>query len=312
MIKKLLIIGVLLNNFTLKGQNMVPNGGFEDTLMCPTSMSQIDYCLFWTNPCLPPYNSGTGGSGSSDYFNACSESTNVDIPFTAWGYQFAHSGNGYAGLYAYTSVDIFREYIEVTLNSPLISNNCYHLEIHVNLANASGLTTDTIGIYFSDSLITGFHTHDTLPFVPQLKLNSGFITDTLNWTLLSGNYFATGGESYMTIGNFNSNANTNLSPGWGIIYFFIDDVSLTDITGINEHNPQTEIIIYPNPAGEELNVQCSMFNVQEKEIKIYDVMGKEVLKSEINFQSSTFNIQSLKSGMYFIEINGVRKKFVKK
>ncbi|MFI5217902.1 MAG: T9SS type A sorting domain-containing protein [Bacteroidia bacterium] len=305
--KYLFILFLLSTTFVGWGQNLVPNGGFEGYIGCPTSLNQFDSVLFWINPT----------AASVDYYNQCG-SQFVGVPDNILGSQQAHSGGAYCGivLIADSAFPNYREYIEANFISPLIANACYHFEMYVNAPDKVQSITDDIGIYFSDTLIDGINNDSLLVYIPQLINTTGFISDTINWVLISGNYTATGGENYLIIGNFKDDANTSVitdtSEAFHGAYIYIDDVSLTLCTGINETSNNTSTFtISPNPAGEELKVQCSMFNVQEKEIKIYDMMGKEILKSAINFQSSIINIQSLKSGIYFIEINGVRKKFVK-
>jgi len=95
-------------------------------------------------------------------------------------------------------------------------------------------------------------------------------------------------------------------------------MTITTPVGIDEFAASSgEFTVYPNPAGEELNVQSSSrFNRDKvqgwnEEINIYDMEGRKVMQSIFNNQYSIINIKSLQSGMYFIEINGVRRKFVK-
>ncbi len=57
------------------------------------------------------------------------------------------------------------------------------------------------------------------------------ITDSIGWTAVSLHYTAQGGESYLTIGNFNTDSNSvwqNIPNGSGTAhtYLFIDDVSV--------------------------------------------------------------------------------------
>jgi hypothetical protein len=96
----------------------------------------------------------------------------------------------------------------------------------------------------------------------------------------------------------------------------VDDISLSVCTGIEEQIAGAEIKIYPNPVGEELKVTGLKFKVGEKaEIKITDVLGKEIyrniiLTSDFRLPTSHFN-----NGTYFLEINDgkniFRKKFLK-
>lgn len=73
-------------------------------------------------------------------------------------------------------------------------------------------------------------------FTPQINNSSGYF-DSLNWTLVSGTYIASGGENWIVIGNFKDDATTSTSVynslGAPSCYVYIDNVSLTPCTGIN-------------------------------------------------------------------------------
>jgi len=325
-LKKFALLFILFSTtFVGKGQNLVPNGDFEQYSSCPIFLSQIDSALFWFNPTTGEL----GNGGTSDYFNSCSNpNPNVGVPNNLLGYQMAHSGVGYSGIIPYepSFPGNYREYIEVTLTSSLVLNQCYHFEMYLSIANISFLTIDNIGVYFSDTAITGINNSYPLPFIPQINNMPGnFITDTLNWTLVNGNYIATGGESYFIIGNFNDDANTNTivsnnNSTSSITYFYIDDVSLTPCTGIEEVEGKGQFALYPNPAGESLTLTLSKGEgtaiTQNLPLKIYDMIGKEVLKSQFSIPNTQINITHLPSGIYFIEINDgkiiMREKFCKK
>ena len=315
--KHLLVISVFVFFYgKIWGQNLVPNGGFEQYYGCPDNWAQIDSCLFWMNPATNLLT-----TGSPDYYHQCATNWIVSIPSNYNGYQQTHSGNAYCAiaLWVMGGAINLREYIEAPLTSSLVANSCYNFEMYVNLSNASSHTTDDIGIYFSDTAIIGINNANPLPFNPQINNNTGNVLDSLNWTLVSINYTATGGENFLIIGNFKNDLNTtvtlvnNSGPNF-YSYAFIDDVSLTPcVTGINETaNNNTTFSIYPNPATNNFELRISNFELNKKqELKIFDCLGKQILKSEIRNSKSEINIQSLKGGMYFIEINGVRKKFVK-
>jgi OOP family OmpA-OmpF porin len=153
------------------------------------------------------------------------------------GYQFAHSGDAYAGIFLMQLPYLdAREYLQVELSSSLISEVLYHFEMYVNLCNLSSFAIEDVGIYFSD-------TNDFQPFsvMPQIINSSGFISDTLNWTLISGDYIANGGETYLTIGNFKNDSNTDTTfigqnSSQLLSYIYVDDVSLTSSTGISNNS----------------------------------------------------------------------------
>ncbi|HKR04168.1 MAG TPA: hypothetical protein VJY62_05975, partial [Bacteroidia bacterium] len=281
--KNLLLIFFLSAAFAGTGQNLVPNGDFEQFGSCPTTLSQLNTTLFWLNP--------TNGASTPDYFNQCGTG-NAGIPVNIFGYQPAHSGAGYGGIHPWTlSSSNYREYIEVMLTSNLIANQCYHFEMYVNRANTNQYTIDNISVYFSDTAILGITNSDPLPFIPQINNSAGFITDTLNWTLISGTLTASGGERFIIIGNFNNDANTdtmlmNSSAPYAASYFYIDDVCLTPCgtpcyTGIQEQNQNHAINIYPNPVKDELFVNGYPL-VGKTEIIISDILGKEIYRNQFS------------------------------
>jgi hypothetical protein len=285
-----------------EGQNLVPNGDFEQYSVCPTWYAQLDSTLlYWMNPCIAPFIPG----GTPDYYNSCAPSGDVGVPVNAnINYQPARSGNGYAGIITWNANMTSREYIEVPLSSQLISNECYHFEMYVNLRNTCQYGTDAIGVYFSDTAVA-IPNVVLLPFPPQIN-NIGYIIDTLNWVLVSGNYTATGGENYLIIGNFNDDANTNAfgisssgSPG---AYYFIEDVSLTPCTGIEQQNVNDEIKIYPNLFTDILNIKAN--NNSLSEIILYDITSRKLLHQQFT-NTLTLNTSHLSKGIYIYELRPV-------
>jgi len=287
------------------GQNLVPNGDFETYDHCPTSINQLDSALFWFNPT----------QASPDYFNQCGVST-VRVPKNALGFQYANSGVAYGGIIVYDYYTLnYREYIEVPLTTGFLANNCYYFKMYMSLANRSKYSTDSIGIYFSDTLVDGIGIYNLLPFIPQLKKEIVNYTDTLNWNLIAGNYVAHGGESYLIIGNFKNDTSTtqvivNTSNNtYYHAYFYIDDVSLTPCaTGINEANKNISINITPNPFADKLNV-----TIKEKEsmkITLYDITGRKLFNQSFS-NSVSINSEYLEKGIYIYDVrnkNGVIKK----
>ena len=96
-------------------------------------------------------------------------------------------------------------------------------------------------------------------------------------------------------------------------------VTATTLTGINEHLLNS-ISLYPNPAKDVVNVQCTMNNAQVKAIEVFDVYGKVVRTVETlratSLQTLQINVSGLASGMYFVRVTteegAVTKSFVKK
>ena len=295
--------------------NLAPNSSFETVDSCPVTYRQI----YLASPWFQPNNSlgTTTYCSSSDIFNACSVNADISVPSNIMGYQNARTGNGFAGEYVDNNMgENSREYIEVPLSSSLIANKKYCVEFYVSLANVSQVATSSIGAYFSvDSLLQSTTIFYALDYVtPQIENpNGNYLNDTINWMLISGNFIATGGEKYMTIGNFNNPTNTNYQNlTWGFdqgAYYYIDDISVIDCTneGISTYNNGTNINIFPNPVMDKLNVQVN--NCEPTEIILYDLSSRKLLQQTFT-NTTTINTEQLAKGMYLYTVrngNGIIK-----
>ncbi len=297
-----LIILLLVCNTGI-AQNLVTNGDFEQYYSCPTLEAQIDTAVNWFGPTAP---------GTPDYYHVCCPNTFVGVPYHASGdgYQLPKSGDAYTGIFIYRSnFTNIREYIETQLTSPLVANSCYHFEMFVNLSNNCNYTSDDLGVYFSDTVIAEYTApidSFLLPFTPQINNSTGnIITDTLNWTLISGNYTAQGGELFLLIGNFKHDSvttavvvNNNISA-YNYAYFYIEDVSLTPCTNINEEIANSGIHIYPNPFKDNLNVTAE--NNELFEIIIYDITSGKILQHQFT-NSVRLDTKWLAKGIYLYEV----------
>jgi hypothetical protein len=97
-----------------------------------------------------------------------------------------------------------------------------------------------IGTYFSNDSLCYSSSQTTLPFTPQIENPlTNFITDKVNWTPISGQFTASGGEIFITIGNFYSGSYYDSVGHGGLIwtggghpgtYYYIDDVSVRELT----------------------------------------------------------------------------------
>ncbi len=183
------------------GQNLVPNYSFENYIDCPFTTSEIYKAIPWFAG-MKDINGNL--DCSSDYFNLCNNSINgyVGVPiFGPIGFQYPRTGNAFAGFH-FWSPTWGREYIEVKLIQSLDSGAKYCVEFWINNSGFAHWATDAFGLIFTkDSILTLGGTPIILP--PDIENpSSNIITDTLNWTKVSGTYLAMGGEQFITIENF--------------------------------------------------------------------------------------------------------------
>jgi gliding motility-associated-like protein len=220
------ILCILHFAFYINAQNLVLNPGFETYSACPSGGSQLTLASPWLSP----------SSQTPDYFNSCAFAfTTVNVPYNFVGYQYAHSGVAYAGGHAYGGKGSTnsREYVQGKLSDSLIAKKKYCVTFYVNLANKSQYAINSLGAYLSKDSIR--NTFGVLPYASQISNPATrLLNDTSNWIAITGVFIAAGGEKYITIGNFNTDINTDtisiqkflLNKVDNIAYYYIDDVSV--------------------------------------------------------------------------------------
>lgn len=304
------------------GQNLVPNPSFELYSTCPNSAGQIDYAVPWFQ----------ATTGTPDYYNSCVNGdtlwgNSLGVPKNFFGYQPAKTGTAYSGFMIREDVNWpvnFREYIEVQLISPLVAGTKYFVSFYVSLGDSSNYASDDIGVYFSnDSALSD--TSYLLYYTPQfINLSNNFITDTTNWTIISGEYIAIGGEQFITIGNFMNDVNTDtLSVAGGgdpffynYPYYYVDDICVsTDSatcnfgTNINNENSLPIISVYPNPTKDELFISVNDKKIKSAFIEITDITGKVVYSSEITIDEMVGKLNlNIDNGVYLLKIYDINTK----
>ena len=279
--------------------NLVPNWSFEDTLHCPTGNTQIYNA--------PPWYKTTPQS-SPDYFNACANTyttgVSVGVPSNFPGYQFARTGQAYIGIDLYTKTFALREYVSVRLKDTLIPNKKYCVEFYVSLSDSSQYAISSIGCYFSKDSLTD--TNLILPYNPQVfNPSNNIISDKQSWTKISGTFISLNGEKYITIGNFNSDANSDSSyvgggNGYTFAYYYIDDVSVYLCDTLNDTTIYVPNAFSPNGDGEN----DSFFvrgDLNELHCSIFDRWGEQVGQIDLPKQGWDGRANGLlcNTGVYF-------------
>ena len=86
-------------------------------------------------------------------------------------------------------------------------------------------------------------------------------------------------------------------------------------SGIENHLLNS-IALYPNPANDVVNVECTMNNVQLEGIEVIDVYGKLINTVNVTENTTRINVSGLANGIYFVRVTtdagSVTKTFVKK
>jgi len=286
----------------LFGQNLVDNPSFETINTCTVTDGLLSkYVDHWYTPTY----------GTPDFYNVCFNSLGNKVPKNMGGYQVAHTGVGYLGVVCGFQAPNWREYISSKLIDSLHVGKKYNVSFYVNLSDSSQMATSRIGMYLSkDSIYTKADT--VLGFIPQIENTYGnIITDTVNWTLISGSFIASGGERYITIGDFYADINSDsasiqtLQGFHKMAYYYIDDVSVVDSAdigdGINELNNNLNFDVYPNPATGIVNVGLSQQG--KYDLRLINVLGEVVYRQQETIDGKTIiDVSGFSKGIYFIEV----------
>jgi hypothetical protein len=306
--KQKIVCLLLFNNF-LFSQNLIQNGSFEN-------YTNIDCTYGGFDNGNSPYNhvmDNWYGYNSPDYFNTICNLGWFNVPNNIFGYSFAKLNNAYVGISVFQANNLeYKEYIYQQLLSPLQSGKIYCLNFYVLKADRKEYAIMNIGAYFCSSL-PSMVSNGYINANPQVANASGFISDTTQWTQIQGCFAAIGGEQYVIIGNFNSNANTDTiytgtnnpipsDPQYA--YYYIDDVTLIDqsTVGLDELSNGNSMTVYPNPANEKINFQFS--NAEEKrKIELYDAIGNLLIEKDARSNNLSLTTDSLSNGVYFFSIS---------
>lgn len=244
--------------------NLVPNPSFEDTFACPPGANSLSFTKYWLNPT----------ASTPDFYHSCS--LNSGVPTNPFGYQYAHSGNAYAGIVCKESAKNSREYIQIGLIDKL-------------LADKSMYRINKIDVLFTNSSFFE-NTFFTISQIPQIRVYSNsFYSDTLNWMEIKAVYTAIGDEQFITIGNFDDDDHTGIDSINGnfasLAYYYIDDVSVTlcdtckDVDTTKSNNLFVPDAFSPNGDGVNDKLFVRGNNIKELYFAVYDRWGEKVFES---------------------------------
>jgi hypothetical protein len=227
------LIFILLLPVSLFGQyNLVPNPSFEICSNCAESYLEFTQP---NGPNIPGWNNPN--SGSPDF----GINTNQYFPFNQIDGPNILGGVIYQSTYNEPGTQFHdqREYIQCELIDSLIFKKLYKVEFYtLSFLNLGNFLTNNLGVHFSDNALSSNNTN-YFNLNSQVKyFNNEIIQNPQIWEKFTGIYEATGGEEYMTVGNFNSDIETNficLTPWWpasGGCYVYYDKFSVTPLDSI--------------------------------------------------------------------------------
>mgnify|MGYP000523306439 CR=1 FL=1 len=208
--------------------NYVNNGGFEQYHNC--LLPGINSVKYWRSI-------DSSISANIGFYSTCFP----NVPSGGLTYQWPRTGQNFCYptfLCQPPQCASYRGYARNRLKTNLVTGKTYCVKFYVCVGNPASYGIDGFGAYFGDNTLDTITTC-CIPLTyltPQIQNpNGNIISDTLNWTLVTGTFVAAGNEKHMVIGNFKSDAattktliNSNNLPYVGMDAC-IDDVSCIDV-----------------------------------------------------------------------------------
>ncbi|MEO5571233.1 MAG: T9SS type A sorting domain-containing protein [Bacteroidia bacterium] len=291
------------------GQNLVPNWSFEDTVFCPTGPDQMNGAVGWSS-----------FSQSPEYFNSCNNGS-VGIPYNTFGNQNALHGNAYGGFITSIGGQNYREFIGSQLVQPLDSGIKYFVSFYVSRGSNLGVqrASNKIGIKFS---LDSYSNINPQPIDNNAQVfTDSIIEDTLNWVKIFGSFIADSGYQYLSIGNFFDDSLTSvvifdtIVPG--VAYYYLDCVCVAEdsltcnsYVGINKHNSNLQIDIYPNPSQNIIFIESGVND--SFSFEFYNSVGELILRGYSKKNNITLDISKFSNGFYVLMVRQKENTFIKK
>ncbi len=326
-----IIIYIFALGINLNAQyNYVPNPSFEEKDSCPTFEWQLTpVCKYWFDPIAkmtipPPPIYSFNNWGIAEYFHSCGGAY-VDVPKNLAGWQYARTGEAYAG----TSVLVHdtqtmlsipypkmaQSYIEVELKQSLQKDTYYkasffysHAEVYSNSPTffMEYLGFVRLGMLFTDTLVynlpnaTSYGQPHNIYGSPQISAMMGPTVDTALWVEVSGTFKAKGGEKFITIGCFER---MDTAQKQIFTYVFYDDISVVYVGEDTIETPDSlwiPNIFTPNQDG--INDQFEYKNQEQWnfETQIFNRWGNLVYEDNNSKNwDGTYKGNGVSAGVYF-------------
>lgn len=298
------------------GQNLVPNGSFEQYVECPDFLNQMYRATGWSRY-----------RGSPDYFNRCDVEDSIGIPseamgipLNAFGWQEPATGDGYAGCYLWWDTPNSREHLGTRLSDPLLPGFPVYVSFKVSPATGGPLenmrwTSEGAGVRFSVEPYLISDQSSPLQNDAALSMTYAPI-DTSAWYQVEGMYVPDSSYEYVILGNFY--ADTLMAPillnpsgDFPAAYVYIDDVCVSytaadcgvDV-GSQEQHSSERMRVYPVPFVDQFTVEFGGNVVGAAVLQLFEPTGRSVWEEALAHGQRSIKIvvPDLAAGIYVLHV----------
>ena len=314
MLATALVAAVLCLPYTTDAQNLVPNPGFEDTDSCTFGLG-LGALHHWYSAYLTP-----------DHLQSCLPYGSANgLPLNIATFQHPYEGSSCAGIITYDahSGQEQREWLMVPLLEPMVPGQSYYCSFRANAA-IGGNGWNPINWLASSHLGMLFTTNDRAwtwgdPYPGALNQAHiwypQILSDTVDWTLVSGSFVADSAYTFLMIGNLFGNAFTDtlrlapVIPEWGTwSYSLVDMVCVSpnpkgcEVShGVDEVGDASPYV-YPNPAKDMLLIG----NATGSDAMVLDMLGRRVWNGWVGHDRLAVDVGSWARGAYVLQLQDPR------
>lgn len=310
MVKQVALIGMgCITGLASIGQNLVPNGSFEEYTECPEFISSV-YLTGWENL----------HTNSADYFNACN-TTVAGVPLNQFGYQFAAEGQAYVGMATTSnSSGVYREIVGIQLMEPMLPGMPVCLSFKTAMGgfgswpgNSTAYSSKGLGLKFFMAFPTDWEAY-LYPNTAALHIDYVPV-DTALWYHVSGTYIPDSAYSFVAVGNFfaDSLSEETLidSTGYGtalLAYGFVDDIRVSfDLEycdlGASIDEVPNGYRIYPNPCTEVVWIESGALGSDFIRYQLVDLGGRQLQVGKLDSTPlKSLHLGDLCDGTYFLRL----------
>lgn len=213
-----LLVIFILFSLSVKAQNLVPNGSFDDLRVNRPTMrpwKKINTVDFFVNSEEKRYKEVNAARSDRNYI-----------------LRKPRSGHAYVGIRIWPK---YNEYLQVPLRRTLSEKKAYSFEMYVTPSRYSNCYLKKIGASFYGNRPPYMSREGRENFPPQVEVYKPFgVKDTTEWIRINGVFVAKGGEKVLTVGNFSTTPKEKFkrkkfSFKKREAYYYIDDISVYEL-----------------------------------------------------------------------------------
>jgi len=206
---------------------MLENGSFEQLEGKIKRAGAIEVSIGWMSPTKK----------SADLYSERVKEL-YSVPNNVMGKEDGHDGETYAGITTFSYGDkLPRSYVSSKLKMPMRKGLKYAVKFYVSLAEGSKYASNNIGANFSKKQYNIQENKSILAETHILRPENPVFNAMFGWDQVCGVYTATGGEKFITIGNFSPTGSTksekfkkpkSFSGSQKVAaYYYIDNITVT-------------------------------------------------------------------------------------